>query len=159
MAIHHALQNFEGYGGRAKRLFIGVEERNPGNDAANLMSRQSFTTRMDLRAACDAVLGAGWWGSSAQTQQPVWRTASKIIAALDGSGAWTNVRDTVLGREGSNTLLTELLPVPLDESGTWPQGYRAQFGFDDYSKYVASMIRSRMYHIHVAADPTDISRP
>ena len=143
MPLHPALLNFEGYGGRARIIFIGVEERNPGNDVENLVKREKFSARMDLRCACNALFGSDWWTSVSRTRQPVWTTAAKIVNELGGLPSWMHVRDEVLGRKNSETLLTELLPVPLDKSAQWPELFRDRFGFHRHSEYLAAMIGAR----------------
>jgi hypothetical protein len=142
MGIPAALAEFDGYGGHGRVIFVGVEEKNAGDDLDNLTIRERFPPRVDLKRACDELFGGDWWGTGPQLRQPVWCTASKIVHALGDGRHWTTIRDEVIGRAGSDTLLSELLPVPLDKSGVWQDVHRQRYGFADHSSYIEDVLGS-----------------
>lgn len=146
------LLEFEGYGGPDPRVFfIGLEE-NSGDDEENLRRRLLFAPRMDLRRAHDLLFGPDWWERGSR-KVPVWQVASQVRAALafgtmEGptyEAEWRRIRDDLLGRDapGSDTLLTELLPVPTSRHRTWPAGYRELLGYETYEAYRADQMPRR----------------
>lgn len=147
MPIPDALMNFEGYGGRGRIMFIGIEERRRGADPNHLEARLTFPARIDLREACDRIFGPDWWGEPVhQRNVPVWSIAAEFLAELWGvyyEGRTLLIRDRVLGRTGGETLLSELLPVPLPESGVWGPDEIEMTGQRYYPDYRTEMLGYR----------------
>ncbi|MFH0901721.1 MAG: hypothetical protein V2A73_13920, partial [Pseudomonadota bacterium] len=150
MTVHISkLLRFEGYGSRnpGKMFFIGLEERSPDGDLANLEARSAFPCdRMDMRLASELLFGDGWWGETKMKRVRVWQVAARIRMALDGDEAnWRTERDERLGRSNGDTLLTELLPIPRNiGDNPWPKHYRAALGFADYDHYVDAVLADRL---------------
>lgn len=148
---------FEGYGVDNPRVvFIGMEEASD-DSLENLRRRLSFARRMDLREAHDQLFGPDWWERGVR-HVPVWRTSAQLRAALDGLAvtdpafdrAWRQVRDNTLGRRwpGADTLLTELLPVPTNRHGTWPEGYSELLGYSSLEEYRRDQLPRRRKLLH-----------
>lgn len=145
LRIPTALMNFEGYGGRARILFIGIEERR--RERKHLEVRLTFPKRIDLKEAHDLMFGRDWWGSEEhRLRVPVWSTAARILAELYGQydeEAVAAIRNEVLGRVDGETLLAELLPVPLPKSGEWSAEEVALTGFKEYKAYRRAVLGFR----------------
>ncbi len=115
------LIRFIGYGNLdAPVWFIGMEERGHGEE--RLMRRLKFKRVEDL-ARAHRILGIAKHHYPPFKLQPTWRTMCKVMLRLvDISPTEENLKTyqaSFLGRSGSATLLTELLPIPTPSHRKW----------------------------------------
>jgi len=136
------LLRFIGYGNLAAPVwFIGMEERGHGEE--RLVRRLQFKRVEDLaRAHC--ILGISKHHYPPFVLQRTWRTMCEIMLRLaDISPTMENLKTyqaSYLGRFGSATLLTELLPIPAPGHHKWEYGSL----FGDRVKYEEEVQPKRM---------------
>ena len=118
--LEHLL-NLIGYGTLdADIWFLGMEEA--GGGESNIRSRLKFRPVMD-NAEAHKMLGVTnlHWGR--RKIQRTWRGMCYIMLRLEGNEPTTeNIRTyqaEKLGRDGGNTLLTEMMPIPKPKVHRW----------------------------------------
>lgn len=119
------LEQFAGYGNPAGKLwFIGIEEGGEGED--NLRRRLQFNAIEDNLRAHD-LLGFPKFHTKSRVIQPTWRGMCILALALAGKNVdRESIREYQaehLGREGDDTFLTELYPLPKRRIGRWPYAH------------------------------------
>lgn len=139
------LTSFIGYGNlHGKVWFIGMEEG--GGDEENLHSRLNFENVEDCRDAMKKLEIFDWhWGT--QKIQRTWRGMCYIMLVLANiSPSKENIRKyqvEKLGRKNCDTLLTELMPLPKPNLGSWT--YRELFPqFVSLKKYYSEVKPNRI---------------
>jgi len=125
------IQKFIGYGRiDAPVVFIGMEEGLSDESAlaSDLALRSQFDPIMDLEKAHHGIANGEALFSDSPTSQPSWRVMADLMLHFDGrtflsaedrANARRTYRAKDLGRENGNLLLTELLPYPNKNTGSW----------------------------------------
>ncbi len=134
------LLNFVGYGSLdANVWFLGMEEAGGGEE--NIRTRLQFRTVED-NANAHKLLGVTKHHSGKRSIQPTWRGMCYIMLRLEGQAPTRENLRTYqaekLGRFNSNTLLTELMPIPKPKISHWGyNGLLPQFtSREDYYRQI-----------------------
>lgn len=136
MTAPSAIRDFCGYGTLEADLWlIGLEESTGERPLRPAWSfefetsvRETWTTVMDVRTACDQLLDRYWLSNGYST---VWKYMAKLARGLLGAAHdWNDMASArayvvaALGRTSGDTLLGELLPLPAPHTSDWPTRYR-----------------------------------
>ena len=111
---------FEGYGNKAAPYwFLGMEEG--GGSMEQLRERAiSFDPVEDLKSAHEKL------NMDITKYVPTWRVMSELVMAMQGTPGWQDAglaqeyQATKLARDGGETFLTELMPLPCPNINVWP---------------------------------------
>jgi len=146
------IEQFVGYGRLdAPVVFIGMEEglADEAGLENDLLLRSRFSPVMDLKKAHEGIVDGDSLFSESPRRQPTWRVMADLMLHYEGktfsdaeerSSARRAYRAQRLGRADGDSLLTELLPYPHRNVGSWL--YRERF--DDREAYVAKMLPKRL---------------
>jgi hypothetical protein len=104
---------------------------------------------MDSKSALEGIVGGAKLFSETPRSQPTWRVMADVMLHFEGktfgspeerASARKAYRAKRLGRSDGDSLLTELLPYPHRNIGSWLYPER----FADRDKYVAEMLPQRL---------------
>lgn len=150
------IEQFIGYGRLdAPVVFVGMEEglADEAGLQNDLLLRSRFEPVMDSKEALCGIVGGEALFSETPRRQPTWRVMADVMLHFDGqrfsspaerSSARKSYRATRLGRSEGETLLTELLPYPHRNTGSWLYVER----YKDREAYVAAILPARLTMLH-----------
>ena len=146
------IEQFIGYGRLdAPIVFVGMEEGLADVAAlhSDLLRRSQFEQTMDVKQAHQGIADGESLFTDSPRRQPTWRVMADLMLHFDGrkfsspkerSSARRAYRAKRLGRKDGDSMLTELLPYPHRNTGSWLYGER----FSGREAYTAAILPRRI---------------
>jgi len=126
--VRSFMYGFYGYGRyQANYWFVGLEEGGAGA-IDDLRKRIEVWRRLGSHEVADLYdfhegLGSNPWFGAKARRQSTWARLIQIVLTAEGRSSTNEeilrYQTTRLGRSGGETLLTELMPLPAKNLGTW----------------------------------------
>jgi hypothetical protein len=146
------IEQFVGYGRLAAPIvFVGLEE-GLANEAAvhdDLLRRSQFESIVDVKEAHKGIADGESLFTDSPRRQPTWRVMADVMLHFEGRRFSSDevraserkaYRAKRLGRKDGNSLLTELLPYPHRNTGSWLYGEK----FSGREAYVDAILPQRI---------------